>query len=98
VSDEGRNLESEMNLRFPMITISLSYDDSNDPIHVDLGSVPPFVAIAVFERILECLHNVATGPKITFNGSTIVEPITAEEVSFQHLFDLFNQDEDGQED
>lgn len=98
MSDDARNLESEMNLRFPMITISLSYDDTSEPIHVDLGSIPPFVAIAVFERILECLHSVATGPKITFNGHTIAEPITAEEISFQHLFDMFNQDEDGKED
>lgn len=98
MDNEGKNLESEMNLRFPMITISLSYDDSNEPIHVDLGSVPPFVAIAVFERILDCLHNVATGPKITFNGSTIAEPISAEEVSFQDLLDLFGPDDEGQED
>lgn len=97
MSDDARNLESEMNLRFPMITISLSYDDTDEPIHVDLGSVPPFVAIAVFERILDSLHNVATGPKITFNGATIAQPITAEDISFQHLLDIFNQDDDSSE-
>lgn len=97
MSDEARDLESEMDLRFPIITISLFYDDANEPIHVDLGSVPPFVAISVFQQILQCLHNVATGPKITFNGTTIAEPITAEEISFQHLFDIFNQDDEGKE-
>jgi hypothetical protein len=97
VSNDARDLESEMNLNFPMITISLSYDDADEPIHVDLGSVPPFVAMAVFERVLDSLHNVATGPKITFKGSIIAQPITAEEISFQHLFDIFNQDDDSSE-
>lgn len=97
---EGRDpLESEMNLRFPMITISISYDDPDEPIHVDLGSIPPFVAVSVFERILDAMSNIAIGPKITFKGDVLSQPFSASDVSFQDLLELFTQnDEDDEED
>lgn len=92
---EGRDpLESEMNLRFPMITISISYDDPDEPIHVDLGSIPPFVAVSVFERILDAMTNIAIGPKITFKGDVLAQPFSASDVSFQDLLELFTQNED----
>lgn len=94
MSDDAKDLESEMNLRFPMITISLSYDDTEEPIHVDLGSVPPFVAISVLEKVLDCLYDTAPGPKITYNGMILSEPINANQISFQELFNIFNQDDD----
>jgi len=58
---------------FPVITISLSYDDPNEPIHVDLGSVPPFVASAIFEQILEVMEELKVGPKVTFGGKVLIE-------------------------
>jgi hypothetical protein len=92
---EGRDpLESQMNLRFPMITISVSYDDPDEPIHVDLGSIPPFVAVSVFERILEAMNNIAVGPKITFKGDVLAQPFTASDVTFQDLLDIFGQNDD----
>jgi len=92
---EGRDpLESQMNLRFPMITISVSYEDRDEPIHVDLGSIPPFVAVSVFERILEAMSNIAVGPKITFKGDVIAKPFMASDVTFQDLLDMFGQNED----
>jgi hypothetical protein len=95
---EGRDpLESQMNLRFPMITISVSYDDQNEPIHVDLGSIPPFVAVSVFERILEAMSNIAVGPKITFKGDVLTQPFTASDVTFQDLLDMFGQNEDDED-
>lgn len=95
---EGRDpLESEMNLRFPMITISISYDDPDEPIHVDLGSIPPFVAVSVFERILDAMSNIAIGPKITFKGDVLAEPFSASDVSFQDLLELFTQNEDDED-
>lgn len=95
---EGRDpLESEMNLRFPMITISISYDDPDEPIHVDLGSIPPFVALSVFERILDSMSNIAIGPKITFKGDVLAQPFSASDVSFQDLLELFTQNEDDED-
>lgn len=95
---EGRDpLESEMNLRFPMITISISYDDPDEPIHVDLGSIPPFVAVSVFERILDAMSNIAIGPKITFKGDVLAQPFSASDVSFQDLLELFTQNEDDED-
>lgn len=95
---EGRDpLESEMNLRFPMITISISYDDPDEPIHVDLGSIPPFVAVSVFERILDAMSNIAIGPKITFKGDVLAQPFSASDVSFQDLLELFTQNEEDDE-
>jgi hypothetical protein len=95
---EGRDpLESQMNLRFPMITISVSYDDPDEPIHVDLGSIPPFVAVSVFERILEAMSNIAVGPKITFKGDVLAQPFTASDVTFQDLLDIFGKNEDDED-
>jgi hypothetical protein len=95
---EGRDpLESEMNLRFPMITISISYDDPDEPIHVDLGSIPPFVAVSVFERILDSMSSIAIGPKITFKGDVLAQPFSASDVSFQDLLELFTQNEDDED-
>jgi hypothetical protein len=95
---EGRDpLESQMNLRFPMITISVSYDDPEEPIHVDLGSIPPFVAVSVFERILEAMSNIAVGPKITFKGDVLAQPFTASDVTFQDLLDIFGKNDDDED-
>jgi hypothetical protein len=95
---EGRDpLESQMNLRFPMITISVSYDDPDEPIHVDLGSIPPFVAVSVFERILEAMSNIAVGPKITFKGDVLAQPFTASDVTFQDLLDIFGKNDDDED-
>ena len=92
---EGRDpLESQMNLRFPMITISVSYDDPDEPIHVDLGSIAPFFAFSVFERILDAMSNIAVGPKITFKGDVLTHPFTASDVTVRDLLEMFDQNED----
>lgn len=75
MSDQGTDdLNDEMGMKFPVITISVSYDDMNEPIHVDLGSIPPFVAVSVFNQILETMKDITVGPKITFGGHVIADP------------------------
>lgn len=83
-----------MGFRFPMITISVSYDDLNEPIHVDLGSVPPFMAVSVMEKVLEMLKPLVIGPKITFQGITLAEPIFSSEIGFQQFLNQFDPDEE----
>lgn len=61
------------NDHFPVITISLSYDDPNEPIHVDLGSVPPFVAASIFEQVIDVMEELKVGPKVTFGGQVLIE-------------------------
>ena len=83
-----------MDISFPMITISVSYDDLNEPIHVDLGSVPPFIAVSVMEKVLEMLKTIVIGPKITFQGITLAEPVFSSEIGFQQFLNQFDIDED----
>ena len=81
---------NDINMKFPVITISLSYDDPNEPIHVDLGSVPPFIASAIFEQILDSMEDLKIGPKVTLNGVTLIE---ADSI-YSDLDFEFNTDDD----
>lgn len=76
-TDEEKKKKSifgnDMDIDFPVITISLSYDDTKEPIHVDLGSVQPFIAKAILEQILDSIDSIIVGPKITLNGITLLE-------------------------
>lgn len=74
-------LETDLHLKFPVITISISYDDINEPIHVDLGSIPPFVAFSVFQQILDSMKEAVVTPKITFAGDILVDAIPLEDLS-----------------
>lgn len=94
MSDSANSLENEMDIRFPMITISVSYDDLNEPIHVDLGSVPPFVAVSVMEKVLEILKSLVIGPKITFQGITLAEPIFSSEIGLHQFLSQFDGDDE----
>lgn len=94
MNDDVNSLENEMDISFPMITISVSYDDLNEPIHVDLGSVPPFIAVSVMEKVLEMLKPIVIGPKITFQGVTLAEPVFSSEIGFQQFLNQFDIDED----
>jgi hypothetical protein len=66
--------EFEDELKFPMITVAVSHDDINEPIHVDLGSIQPFIAVSILEKVIEVLKMVSPGPKITFRGNIIADP------------------------
>lgn len=79
---------------FPVITISLSYDDPNEPIHVDLGSVPPFVAASIFEQIIDVMEELKVGPKVTFGGKVLIEA----EALYGDLELTFGDDEDVDDD
>jgi hypothetical protein len=81
---------NDMNMKFPVITISLSYDDPNEPIHVDLGSVPPFIASAIFEQVLDSMLDLKIGPKVTLNGITLIE---AEPIYGDLEFEFGNEDD-----
>lgn len=87
-------------IQFPVITISVSHDDLDEPIHVDLGSIPPFVAAAVLEKVASILKTAVPAPKITFKGNVLVEPFNAGSIAIiEDLFDAFNEDqEDDEED
>jgi len=95
----GDGFREEDDFNFPVITISVSTDDLNEPIHVDLGSVPPFVASAVLEKVINVLKMAVPAPKITFKGSILVEPFSPGTVDFASLIeDIFDDDDvDGEE-
>lgn len=93
VSEEQQKSIFE-NDSFPVITISLSYDDPKEPIHVDLGSVPPFVAAAIFEQVIDIMEDLKVGPKVTFGGKVLIEA----EGLYGDLELTFGDDEDDEED
>jgi hypothetical protein len=83
-------------INFPVITISVSNDDMEEPIHVDLGSVPPFVAAAVLDKVASILKTAVPAPKITFKGNVLVEPINSNSIALiDNLFEtLMDEDDD----
>lgn len=86
-------------IQFPVITISVATDDMDEPIHVDLGSVPPFVAAAVLDKVASILKTAVPAPKITFKGNVLVEPISANSIAIiDNLFDAFIDEDDDEED
>lgn len=97
-NEEDKKLEDEMDLKFPVITISVSYDDINEPIHVDLGSVPPFVALSVFQSVIGVMRNLTVGPKITFGGDVLAEPGDFETIIDFDEFDEDDEDDDDDDD
>jgi len=99
MTNSTSTFEDDGDLRFPVITISVSNDDLEEPIHVDLGSVPPFIAAAVLEKVASILKSTVPAPKITFKGMVLVEPIgTGSLTLIEQLFDDFQDDEDDDED
>lgn len=98
MSDQGTDdLNDEMGMNFPVITISVSYDDMNEPIHVDLGSIPPFVAVSVFQQVLETMKDLIVGPKITFGGNVIADP-SDDFFDLDDFADIDDLEEDDEED
>lgn len=86
--------QDDGDISFPVITISVSADDFNEPIHVDLGSVPPFIASAVLEKVISALKITVPEPKITFKGETLLAPsITIIDDLFQ---DFLDDEDDGE--
>jgi len=95
MTNSTTTFEDDGDLKFPVITISVSNDDLEEPIHVDLGSVPPFIAAAVLEKVASILKSTVPAPRITFKGTVLVEPIgTGSLTLIEQLFDDFNDDED----
>lgn len=89
------DFQDDGDIQFPVITISVSHDDLDEPIHVDLGSIPPFVAAAVLDKVASILRAATPAPKITFKGNVLVEPFNANSVTMiDNLFDVF-MEEDG---
>jgi len=91
----------DQDIRFPVITISVFNDDLNEPIHVDLGSVPPFVAATVLEKVASMLKTAVPAPKITFKGNVLIEPFSHGPITIiDELFETFvedDSDEDGED-
>jgi hypothetical protein len=90
--DDG--FRDEEDFKFPVITISVSTDDLNEPIHVDLGSVPPFIASAVLEKVINVLKMAVPAPKITFRGNVLVEPFNPATIDFASFIDDILDDDD----
>jgi hypothetical protein len=94
-STPNPGFQDDGDLRFSVITISVSGDDLNEPIHVDLGSVPPFIAVSVLEKVISSLKIAVPAPKITFKGSILMEPINYQEIDFDSFIEtIFDDDED----
>lgn len=91
------SFEDDGDLTFPVITISVAHDDLNEPVHVDLGSIPPFVAAAVLEKVATVLKMAVPAPKITFKGNVLVEPFNPESINLDAFLDAFMDDDDDEE-
>jgi hypothetical protein len=92
------NFDDDGDMKFPVITISVSQDDLNEPIHVDLGSIPPFIASSVLEKVVSILKMAVPAPKVTFKGMIIAEPFVPSIVDFDSFVeDLFPDDGDDEE-
>ena len=89
--------QDDGDLNFPVITISVSHDDLNEPIHVDLGSIPPFIAASVLEKVATVLKMSVPAPRITFKGIVLVEPIDPSMMNLDAFLDMFG-DDDGESD
>lgn len=99
MSISEKPFEDDGDIQFPVITIAVSLDDLNEPVHVDLGSIPPFVAMAVLEKVLSVLKFSIPAPKVTFKGNVLVEPFSPENINFEEFFGSFiDDDEDTQDD
>lgn len=95
--DSGEPFFQENDLKFPVITVSISYDDINEPIRVDLGSVPPFIACAVLEKVISVLRAVSPGPTVAFRGGLITDARRPNDITWEQFFQAFI-DDDGDED
>lgn len=94
ISIDG-GFSDEEDFKFPVITISVATDDLNEPIHVDLGSVPPFIASAVLEKVINAIKIAVPAPKITFKGNVLVEPFNPMTIDFATFIDeIFDDDND----
>lgn len=90
--------ENDDDMDFPVITISVSNEDLREPIHVDLGSIPPFVAVAVLEKIVEELKMITPSPKITFQGAILSGPVDILQGDIDAILETFIEgDEDDEE-
>jgi hypothetical protein len=87
--------DDDGDLKFPVITISVSQDDLEEPVHVDLGSIPPFLAAAIFEKVALALRAAVPGPKITFKGYVVSQPFNTKEVDINSFF--FDDGDDDEE-
>lgn len=81
-------------LKFPVITIHISDDELNEPVHVDLGSVPPYIAAAVLEKVVKALQDMSPGPRISFKGKVVAEPLLSAEVSLEKFLEGFYDPDD----
>jgi len=92
------DFQDDSDIQFPVITISVSHDDLDEPIHVDLGSIPPFVAAAVLDKVASILKAATPAPKISFKGNVLVEPFNTNSVTMiDNLFDVFLDEDDKDE-
>jgi len=92
--DKKEEFQDEMGMKFPVITISVSYEDVNEPIHVDLGTIPPFVAVSIFQSILSVMNELTLGPKVTFGGEVLAYPNDYQGYIDIDYFDIEDTDEE----
>lgn len=92
--NDVNSFDEDGDLTFPVITISVSHDDLDEPVHVDLGSIPPFVAAAILEKVASVLKFAVPAPKITFKGNIIAEPFGGHAIDIDSFF---LEDGDGDE-
>lgn len=96
-SDSADNLGADEGMDFPVITISVQYEDINEPVHVDLGSIPPFVAAAILEKVASSLKVMVSSPTITFKGAVLSDSSDPYLTSFLDMLENFMDDDGGDE-
>lgn len=88
------SFEDDDDIKFPVITVSIFNEDLREPIHVDLGSVPPFIALTVLEKVVTELKMAVPPSKITFKGVVLSESFDHSIETIDALYEAFLDDED----
>lgn len=67
-----------------VITIMLNQEDQRP--EIDLGGVPPAMAIVIFQQAADCLEQTIMEPKISYNGTVIYDFCELEETEDEDDF------------
>jgi hypothetical protein len=57
----------------------ISYDEATGYPSVDLGDIPPYVAISLLRSVIDALDYLIPTPKVTLNGETVLDPFTLDD-------------------
>lgn len=83
MSEDAKRLDEEVGIE----VISIALDTNFGTMHLDLGTVTPSTATAIFRNLIEWLDRYQPTPQITYDGHVILD-----------MFEDFEDEEDEDED